>query len=91
MQPAQGENILKAKKEIEDTLDTIAVAFRNLLDSLYEKDAIDISADISVLQAMFAREGLTGSDFKKAKAASQEKPIELDLEQKEKDPIELKL
>lgn len=63
-QPVQGENILSAKREIEETLDTINLAFENLFDGLFEDDAIDISTDISVLETMLRQEGLTGSDFK---------------------------
>ena len=58
-QPVQGENIISAKKEIEDTLDTINLAFENLLDGLFEDVAMDISTDISVLETMLAQEGLT--------------------------------
>jgi 5-bromo-4-chloroindolyl phosphate hydrolysis protein len=58
-QPVQGENISNAKKEIEDTMDTINLAFENLLDSLFEDVAMDVSTDISVLETMFAQEGLT--------------------------------
>ena len=63
-QSIQGENIANAKKEIEATLDTIIYAFEALLDSLFADDALDISTDISVLQTMFAQEGLTKSAFK---------------------------
>ena len=66
-QPVQGDNIQTAKKEIESTLDTIIYAFETLLDSLYEDDALDISTDISVLQTMFAQEGLTKGAFDQAK------------------------
>lgn len=69
-QPVQGENILTAKKEIEATLDTILYAFETLLDSLYEDDAMDISTDISVLQTMFAQEGLTKSAFAREKSSA---------------------
>lgn len=62
-QPIQGDNIVKSKREIESTLDTINEAFTNLFDSLYEDVAMDISTDISVLQTMLAQEGLTGKDF----------------------------
>lgn len=62
-QSVQGENISTAKKEIEITLDTINLAFENLLDSLFEDAAMDISTDISVLQTMLAQEGLTEKDF----------------------------
>ena len=63
-QPAAGRNIAAAKKEIQDILDTINTAFENLLDSLFEDDAMDISTDISALQIMLAQDGLTAPDFK---------------------------
>lgn len=62
-QPIQGENILSSKKEIEDTLDTLNVAFEKLLDSLFKDTAWDVASDISVLQTMLAQEGLTKDDF----------------------------
>lgn len=65
VQPIQGQNIVSTKKEIETALDTINEAFANLLDSLFEDKAWDISSDISVLHTMLAQEGLTGSDFEK--------------------------
>lgn len=59
-----GENIKTAKQEIENTLDTINIAFENLLDSFYKETAWDVSSDISVLKTMFAQEGLTeGNNF----------------------------
>lgn len=63
-QPVQGDNIKSSKKEIEDTLDTLNVAFETLLDSLFEDVAWDVSSDISVLHTMLAQEGLTKRDFK---------------------------
>lgn len=65
-QPVQGENISKAKEEIERALDTINTAFENLLDSLFADDALDVSTDISTLETMLKQEGLTGSDFAKS-------------------------
>ncbi len=63
-QDMQGENIKTAKQEIENTLDTINIAFENLLDSFYKETAWDVSSDISVLKTMFAQEGLTeGNNF----------------------------
>lgn len=62
-QPIQGENIKNSKKEIEATLDTIDLAFEKLLDSLYEDEAMEVASDISVLNALFAQEGLTKKDF----------------------------
>ena len=62
-QPVQGQNISETKKEIEATLDTINQAFENLLDSCYKDTAWDISTDISVLNTMLAKEGLTGDEM----------------------------
>lgn len=62
-QPVQGDNISNSKKEIEETLDTIDLAFQKLLDSLYEEEAMEVYSDISVLNALFAQEGLTKKDF----------------------------
>ena len=61
-QPIEGENIKTAKKEIENTLDTINEAFENLLDSFFRNTAWDVSTDISVLKTMLAQEGLTGNN-----------------------------
>ena len=62
-QPVQGDNIRKAKLEIEATLDTINSAFEKLFDSMFEDAAMDVSTDISVLETMLAQEGLTGEHF----------------------------
>ena len=64
-QPIGGENIRTSKKEIEDTLDTINIAFEKLLDSLFQETAWDISSDISVFNTMLAQEGLTEDGLKK--------------------------
>ena len=45
--------------EIEQTLDTLNLAFEKLLDSVFEDTALDVSSDISVLQTLLAQEGLT--------------------------------
>ena len=62
-QPVQGETILASKKEIEDTLDTLNLAFEKLLDSVFENTALDVSSDISVLNTLLAQEGLTEDGF----------------------------
>lgn len=64
-QDIAGENILATKKEIEDVLNVINVAFEKLLDSMFQETAWDISSDISVMKTMLAQEGLTeNNDFK---------------------------
>ena len=66
-QPVQGETILSAKREIEQTLDTLNLAFEKLLDSVFEDTALDVSSDISVLQTLLAQEGLTEDEFSQIK------------------------
>ena len=62
-QPVEGENISKAKREIEETLDTINNAYEKLLDNFYAEAAMDVSSDISVLQNLMAQEGLVEQPF----------------------------
>lgn len=64
-QPTKGENIQTAKQEIEQTLDTLNVAFEKLLDSLFQETAWDVSSDISVLNTMLAQEGLKDDGLKR--------------------------
>ena len=64
-QSIEGENIRKAKNEIEKSIDLINTAFKNLLDDLFEDVVLDVSSDISVLETLFNQEGLTEDDFKK--------------------------
>lgn len=66
-QPIAGETIQSSKREIEDTLDTLNLAFEKLLDSVFQDTAMDISSDISVLNTLLAQEGLTEDDFSKMK------------------------
>lgn len=53
------EEILSAKREIEDTLDTINEAFVELLNSLFQSKIMDVTTDAQVLQTVLASEGLT--------------------------------
>lgn len=62
-QLVKGENITKAKAEIEDTLETINEAFERLLDSMFAEAAMDVSTDITVLETMLAQEGLINDPF----------------------------
>ena len=56
---APGEDIIKAKAEIENTLDTINQAFRELLNNLFRDTVFDVTTDAQVLKTMLAKEGLT--------------------------------
>lgn len=64
-QNVQGENIQASKREIEETLDTLNLAFEKLLDDLFEDTALDVSSDISVLQTLLAQEGLVDDELTK--------------------------
>ena len=58
-----GENIDGTKTRVEQMLGTIVTAFEKQLDSLFGAEALDISTDITVLETMMAREGLTGEQM----------------------------
>jgi hypothetical protein len=70
-QPLAGENIISTKQEIKEALGTINTAFENLLDSLFQDMAWDISSDISVMKTMMAQDGLTGEGIRKTAQAAQ--------------------
>lgn len=57
---ASGVNIDGTKGRIEDMLDTICTAFSRQLDDLYGEEAMDVSAEITVMEQMLAQEGLGG-------------------------------
>ena len=61
-QGIEGENLTKSMNSIEEMLDTAIDAFKKQLDSLFEDQALDIETDISVMNRMLEREGLTGDD-----------------------------
>lgn len=58
-QGVEGENITESKRRIEQTMDTLVHAFETQLDQLFAADAMDISADIDVMQNMMRADGLT--------------------------------
>lgn len=58
-QGIEGTNLSKSMQSIEDMLDTAIEAFKKQLDSLFANQALDIETDISVMNQMLAREGLS--------------------------------
>jgi hypothetical protein len=58
-----GENIDATKTKVAAMLKTIVLAFQKQLDALFGDSALDISTDITVLENMMAREGLTGQQM----------------------------
>ena len=59
-QDIQGENITTTKESIERILDTLVKGYEQQLDQLFKTDAIDIAADINVLENLMQQDGLTG-------------------------------
>ena len=59
-----GENIDTTLNKVEGMMRNVVAAFEKQLDALYGAEAMDISADITVLETMMAREGLTGQPLK---------------------------
>lgn len=59
-----GENMKKSKENIERTLDMLVVGFEQQVDKLFRSESIDISSEITVLEAMMKQDGLDGrNDF----------------------------
>ncbi len=54
----QGENAAGVRAEVARNAQTIATAFENQLDSLFARDALDISTDLEVLNGMLKGQGL---------------------------------
>ena len=62
-QDVQGGNAASVRREVETNAASIATAFENQLDSLFAADALDLSADLEVLNGMLRSQGLAGSAF----------------------------
>ena len=74
-----GENIDGTKTKVEDMLKTIVKAFEKQLDALYGADALDISADIQVMETLLAREGLKEPEMKADSVQADGTDIKLEL------------
>ena len=59
----QPDNVKQTKAQIEDALENIDKAFKNLMESLLQEDTLDVSTDIVVLEKMLEQEGLSGNRF----------------------------
>ncbi len=59
----QGENIIAAKQEIENTLDMINEAFEKLFDSMFKEQSLDVQTDIDVMRTMMKQQGLAPNEL----------------------------
>lgn len=57
-----GANIDGTMGKIESMLDTVAAAYDKQLDALFADEALDISAEITVMEQMLCQEGLSGQN-----------------------------
>ena len=64
-QGVAGENITGTMRKVEDTLDMVVNAFHKQLDTLFAGEALDVSADIKVMENLMKTEGLTDDDISK--------------------------
>lgn len=62
-QGVEGENITAAKERIEGMMDQVVEGFEKQLDKLFSSDAMDIAADVQVLENMLKKDGLSGDDM----------------------------
>ncbi len=74
-----GENIDGTLAKVEGMMRNIVSAFEKQLDSLFGAEALDISTDITVLETMMAREGLTGETLKAETLPKDDPDIKLEL------------
>ena len=58
-QEVSGENITSAMERIEGMMDKVVEGFEKQLDQLFQGDAMDITADVEVLERMLAKDGLS--------------------------------
>ena len=61
-QEVEGENISAAMDRIEGMMDKVVEGFEKQLDQLFQGDALDITADVEVLERMLAKDGLSSRD-----------------------------
>lgn len=61
-QEVNGENISAAMERIENMMDKVVEGFEKQLDQLFQGDALDITADVEVLERMLAKDGLSSQD-----------------------------
>ena len=82
-QGVSGGNIGGTMERVENIMGTIVTAFERQLDALFGAEALDISTDITVLENMMAREGLSDDPIHRTQAKPDDGPqddgIQLEL------------
>lgn len=68
-QGVEGENISGTMTKIEQMMGAVVIAYEKQLDSLFGSEALDISTDITVLDNMMVREGLSDDPIHRSQQA----------------------
>jgi len=71
-QSYQGETIVASRKKIESILETLVKGFEELQDRLFRTDAMDVDAEIRVLETMLASDGLVSGGLDLRAMAAQQ-------------------
>ena len=61
-QDVDGDNIRETKQKIEAMMDKIVDGYEAQLDKLFADDALDISAELKVMESMLEKDGLTADN-----------------------------
>ena len=61
-QNVDGGSMAESMTQIEEMMDKIADGFEAQLDKMFESDAMDISADLRVMEQMLQKDGLTADE-----------------------------
>ena len=72
-----GDNIDSTKERVERMMGTIVKAYDKQLDALFGAEAMDISADITVMENLLAQEGLAGEGKTTTKSQGSDVTLEL--------------
>ena len=73
----EGENLRRAKRKIEQTMDALVTGFDKQLDDLYRNEAMDIDSEIRVMENMLKRDiSSVEQDFGLGGTAVQRRPDE---------------
>ena len=62
------DNLAKTKDKLHKSIILINDAMKTIISTLCEDDMINLSADISTLEAILKKDGLAGDDMMKMKA-----------------------
>ncbi len=61
-QGVEGDNIRSAMKDVEEIMDTLVNGFEKQLDMLFDDEAMNVAADVNVLDSMMGLQGLKSDD-----------------------------